>query len=334
MFSFFKSNNPGVVVAYLVYLVLFRLCWFWLPVPAPYADAHHEPLAQAAMQWINNLSHAGLWLIVAGGVLQFIQALIINGIVNGNKITGRKNYAVGLCYIILSSFLAETTLFSPASLSLTFVLLAISRMFPLIKKDKAYATVFDGGFFSAVAVLFYFPQAVWLLFGFVVLGTVRPFVLREWTSLLLGWLAPFFVVFVWYLWCGSIPAYFTDVVSLPWQHNLSLTWFTPFDWVAIIILLVFYALSGFVLPGILYSSLIQVRKYSTLLLALVLVYAAAFFIQPVFEKSFFQLPIMPISILTGMGLVSFKREGITEVIHLILLLLALLLGIAPAFITL
>ena len=154
LLSFSKSNNPGVVAFYVMYLVAFRLCFVFAPVDGSFVFAHTEPLSQLIFGFLKTPLSAYAWVSpVLSGVLCFLQALLINDIVNENKIIAKKNYLAGLLFIILFSFFKESLLFSPASLSLTFLILATRKMFSLIKKEKAFGDVFDIGFLVAISGL-------------------------------------------------------------------------------------------------------------------------------------------------------------------------------------
>lgn len=334
MFSFFKSNNPGVVLGYFLYLALFRVCWFFMGPDVSFIQQHQEPLSQLVFSFLNSLNlQTGWLLIVLGGIMQFIQALLINNVVNENKVTTRKNYAVGLCFIILSSFFKESLLLTPASLSLTFALLALRSILPLIKKDKSYSDVFDIGFFTAIATLFYFPCVALILFVYIGLSTVRPFIVREWLALLLGILAPVFACFVFYFWNDNTGSMLANISNTPFHQTFAGLAFGLFDWISAGALLLIFIASAFLLPGILYSSLIQIRKFTTLFVLLVFFFATAFFLQSSFSKSYLQLFALPLSFLLGMALVSIKNEFVSEVIHLILVLFAMAITIVPLIFT-
>ncbi len=334
MLSFFKSNNPGVVVGYFVYLFLFRICWFFSQPDTSFIEQHQEPLSQLFFSLLKSANMYNGWpLIVLGGIMQFIQALLVNSIVNENKITVKKNYAVGLCFIILSSFFKDSLLLSPASLSLTFALLSLRSTLPLIKKEKSYGDVFDIGFFAATAFLFYFPSILLILFAYIGLSTVRPFIAREWLALLLGIIAPIFACFVFYFWNDCLANFPLHLFNLPFNQNFSSLAFGLFDWVGVGSLSLIFIASAFLLPGILYSSLIQIRKFTGLFVVLVFFFIGGFFLQAHFHRSYMQLFALPMSFLVGMALVSIKSEVVSEVIHLILILFATALSIVPLFIT-
>ncbi len=318
MLQFFKSNNPGVVVFYLLYLVVFRICFWFVPFQPVDVAVYHEPLSALFFGWLLNLG--GAYLLVStilAGALTFIQALLINGVINGNKITTRKNYVGGLLFILLASWLPPQLLLSPAGISLTFIIILIGRIFGLIRKEKAYGDVYDIGFLVALAALFYLPAVVFVLFGFIGLSTVRPFVYREWIIVLLGFLSPLFVTFTYYYVTGSaVPVLFAG----GWLKGLDLNYITLIS-VGMLGALTLAVL--LLLPAVLYSNLIQVRKFSTLLIFSVFVIAGAFFLQWPANWSHLVYLALPTGVLGTMLVMQIKNETVSEVMHLILILLVL-----------
>ncbi len=332
MLSFFKSNNPGVTAFYIAYLVVFRLCFVFAPVDPAYVFTHSEPFSHLFFAMLQSPLQSHKWLSpVLAGLICFIQALLINDIVNENKVHARKNYLAGLLFIIISSFFKESLLLSPALLSLTFVILSVRRMFSLIKKEKAFGDVFDVGFLIAIAGLFYFPATLFILFAYIGVGTMRPFSYRDWIIILLGVLSPYMVVFTGFFWYDKAPAMFSELANAhdhTWLNGLVLR---PEDWILFGALFMLTAASLVLLPGALYSSLIQVRKFSTALITLLLLIGVSFTMQQTAHLSHWVLLSLPLAIIFSMVVMQIKNKWVSEVMHLILILLVLGGQYLPAF---
>ncbi|MFN8286959.1 MAG: DUF6427 family protein [Chitinophagales bacterium] len=318
MLNFFKSNNPAVVIFYLLYLILFRVCLWFVPVDASFAFNYHEPLSTLLFGALQSLGAAfPLVSTITAATLTFIQALLINGMVNDNKITNRKNYLGGLFYIIYISFFPQNLFLSPALIATTFLVLATSKIFGLIKKDKNHGDVFDVGFLVSLSTLFYFPSVAFMLFAYVGLGTVRPFIYREWVIMLLGMIAPVFLCFTIY--------YFTDrpapqLYYAGWMNGLKIS---PYQWINLGCIAIFGVASLVMVPTAIYSSLIQVRKFVTLLAFSLLIILASFFLQSAASLNHTVFIALPFSVIATMVLLQIKNELISEVTHIILILLLL-----------
>ena len=324
MLSFFKSNNPGVAVFYIVYLALFRVCFLFAPMDTGYVFMHTEPLSHLFFALLKNpLMNVGWLSTFLAATLSFIQAMLVNNIVNENKILAKKNNLAGLLFIIVSSFFKESLFLSPELLSLTFVILSTQRMFSLIKKEKAFGDVFDVGFLVAIAALFYFPSILFLLFAYIGVGTMRAFSYRDWIIILLGFISPYIVVFTWYFWFDKTPVMLSELANIhghAWLTGIALK---PSDWMLLGALLLLTAMALALLPGALYSSLIQVRKFSTSLITLLFLIILAFGLQQSAHLSHWVLVSLPLAIIFSMVLMQIKNKWVSEVMHLILILLVL-----------
>lgn len=319
MLSFFKTNTPGVVVFYPLYLILFRAIFFFSDSQLPDAANFHEPLSHLLF---GALAQTQLWnetgLSVLGGVVVFLQSLLVNKIVNDHKLTQRKNYAGGLIYILFASLFKDGLFLSPVMVAGTFLILATDRVFQLAKKEKMYGAVFDIGSLVSLAVLFFFPSAVLVVFAFVAISTLRTFNYREYAALLFGVSAPFFLVFVFYFW--------NDKASLLPMHLINHYqngWLLGFPSAVIsriqLAILVFFTLVLLaVVPSLVYGSLIQIRKFTGMLILTAVLTLVGFFLQQTVSLSYPLLTAFPLSMFTVMLVMNMKQNMVGEVIHIIL----------------
>lgn len=324
MLSFFKSNNPAVVIFYIIYLVLFRVCFAFTTIDANFVFEHREPFSALLFSFLKNFSASYQTIsIVLAAILCFVQALIIIGIVNDNKILSRKNYLPGAVFIIFASFFKESLLLTPASIALTFLLICATRLFSLIRKEKAYGDVFDLGFLVALAALFYFPSVLFILFALIGLAIMRPFNYREWLIVPMGFFSPLLLVFTFYYWNDKEAMLLADIANLHptgWLVRTALEHTDKFTLGAMALCTV---VCLFLLPGSLYSSLIQVRKYANALVVFIVLVFAAVALEQTIHLSHLVLLALPLSIITAMVLMQIKRNWLAEVMHIILILLVL-----------
>ena len=243
----------------------------------------------------------------------------------------KKNYMAGAVFIIFASFFKESLLLSPASIALTFLIICTARIFALIRKEKAYGDIFDIGFLAAIATLFYFPSIIFIVFAYIGLATVRPFKLREWLGVLVGFLAPLFLTFTYYFWNNRSVEMFlalANIHSEGWLLGINLS---PKDKIEIAAITACIATSLVLLPSALYSSLIQVRKFSNTLILFIVLTAIAMLLQQSIHLSHFILFSLPLAIMVAMILMHIKRNWIPEVIHIILILFVLSMQFLPLF---
>lgn len=322
MLSLFKTNNPAIVLLYLPYMVLLRLFFGKSSIDYAIHDLPAEPLSHALLGW---LGHSSTVLILCGALVQFVQALIINGMVNQNKMTVRKTYLPGAVYLLLTAMLTENLLLSAPLLGFTFVLGAVSNIFQLTKKEKMNGTLYDAGFLMGVATLFHLPFMLFFVFMYLSLGSVRAIVVREWIVVLLGFLTPAFLVFT---------AYFVAEWPAPKFYATGIFHYKTLSIVQKIVLGAISFFSVVTLAGVqgaLYAAVIQVRKFTTILLLLFAFVVISFFLQEQVNMAHLMGLLVPVSVIGAMILVQIKRWWIAEVLHIILLLLVLALQWLPLF---
>jgi hypothetical protein len=198
--------------------------------------------------------------LVLSAALCLVQAILVNEVVNANKILPKKNYLPGVLFIIFFSFFRENLWLTPSSIALTCMIICTGKIFGLVRNEKAYADIFDMGFLVAIATLFYFPSVLFIVFAYIGLATVRPFTYREWIITLMGFVSAFFLVFVIYFWNGHTDQLWKDLSNSyykGWLVGLNNLTANNYTMLGVLLLCVVGALAF--LPSVLYSTLIQVR---------------------------------------------------------------------------
>ncbi len=332
MLSFFKSNNPGVVVFYLFYLAAFRLVFFFTSPDLSFIQIYHEPLSSFLIGGFAADIFLTPWVSTSvAALLVFVQSLFVNRIINEQRMTAKKNFLAGLLFIMLTSFFTQGLVLSPALIALTFIIIACETAFRLIKKEKMYGDIFDIGFLVSLASFFYFPAIALLFFSLACLINLRSFNYREYVVLLLGLATPFFLLFTYYYWNDDLPQMLISVTN-----HYERGWFLNFnphniEWMQIgVILALSVVLLGLV-PGVVYASLIQVRKFVAILMFLLLLISASFFLQQQVSLSHLVWLAFPLSIFLTMVIMQWKRKMIGEVMHIMLFLLIVAGQFLPLF---
>lgn len=332
MLSFFKSNNPGVVAFYLFYLAAFRLVFFFTSPDLSFIQIYHEPLSSFLIGGFAADIFLTPWVSTSvAALLVFVQSLFVNRIINEQRMTAKKNFLAGLLFIMLTSFFTQGLVLSPALIALTFIIIACETAFRLIKKEKMYGDIFDIGFLVSLASFFYFPAIALLFFSLACLINLRSFNYREYMVLLLGLATPFFLLFTYYYWNDDLPQMIISVTN-----HYERGWFLNFnphniEWIQIgVILALSVVLLGLV-PGVVYASLIQVRKFVAILMFLLLLISASFFLQQQVSLSHLVWLAFPLSIFLTMVIMQWKRKMIGEVTHIILFLLIVAGQFLPLF---
>lgn len=322
MISLLRSNNPSIVLLYILYLLVFRVCAVWISPPL-LVVTDLSPISNSLFAYLQQLSSYTFWSLFLAAVLTFVQALLVNLIINENKITAKKNYLGGAMYIIFVSFFIEGIYLSPALLAATFILLMLRSMFLLARAEKQNGNIFDLGFMIAIASMIYFPTIGFLLFLLVGLGAIRTFVAREWVVLLLGWIAPFCVAFTVYFY-NDLPYPTVDI------HNWLSDWKISTGQKIQLSLLASLALLASVASQAALSGVaIQVRKFNSLLQFTFFIIVGSFFLQANLSWSHAAWLAVPLSVLFTMVILQMKRKVWVEILHSVLILIIIAFQIIP-----
>ena len=333
MLNFFKSNNLAVAFINVILIFLFRLVYFFHPIGLSHLYHNTEP----ASQFIIRLLHIGpgthlAFLLTAGGVLCLIESLLINKIMNSYRVTSKKNYLGGLMFVVLTSIVPECMVISPAIIASLLLILCIDKIFELAKPEKLYGHIFDLGFLSGLAMLFYFPAVYFLIFVFIGFFMMRSVTFRERLIVFTGFFSTLLIVFTVYLWFDSLPQMISDMINIRYKTPLALTGMSHWQiayisWIGILALwLIVFT------PGLLFTSVIQIRKYISMLAIGAALSVAALPLAFNFNLSHLIFILTSMSILFTVYFVETKTNIITEILFIVLILSVTIFQYLPFFV--
>ncbi|MFL5728277.1 MAG: hypothetical protein ACJ75J_02215 [Cytophagaceae bacterium] len=160
---------------------------------------------------------------IAALVLIFIQALLLNIVLNINNVFPEKTLIPALLYIVFSSLFFDFMTLSPPLMGITFVIIALHYIFLQTRAGGNDENMFYTGLFIGIASLFYLPLFVFMIFAVFSFVLYVGEGLRKYLILFLGFLLPFFIVGVYYF-CydalGSLYANFICSLFLGIRHKL------------------------------------------------------------------------------------------------------------------
>lgn len=201
-------------------------------------------------------------------LLLYAQALLINYMVNEQRMINKQTFLPAMSYLLITSLFPEWNYLSAPLVSSLLIILAFIKLFNLYNVSAANGTIFNLGLILGIASFIYFPTAALILCLFLGLMILRPFRINELVLILLGVLTPYYFYTV-YLFLND---------SLVWTNILPRFSFqTPLlktsVWIAIgvILLGIPFLMGGYFVQTHLHKMLIQARKnWSILLLFLLL----------------------------------------------------------------
>lgn len=321
MFRIFTVNSPfNIILCAIVFLAL-QVSWWAQSQQQVLIVNYTEPLSNLLFTPIQLLSNSKSILQSVGFVLAFAIAIWLNATITSNKILQSRTYTTAILFLLLLSLVNNFATLLPQLVALFFALRILQKSLTIIKDEKPFGDIFDLGWLSSLATLFYFP-AIWLFpFSLMALVILRPFSLREWLMAATGFIAPLFLVFAIYFWFDKTHELVYNLINLPNTTPFNFS-FTASTIVAAITLAVLFLLSTSALPRILFSNAIQIRKFSMLLLLMVALTLLSALFQSSFQIWHFSMLCLPLSILCAMYFQSLKGIFISELLFGMLILSA------------
>jgi len=313
LYRLFTFNSPLNILLYALLLLALQASWWLYPAISIQSITHSEPLSKALFSVIEKLPFANLLLKISGFVLVLLIGVILNQIVTSNKIIQQRGFTTGAVFAVLICLINGFAILSPQLIAFYFTVRIIQKLFWVYGKEKPSGEIFDLGWITALSMLFYFPSIWLLIFSIISLAILRAFSLREWWMIFIGFFCPVFVVFTWYFWYDKLAILPSNILNLANISQVDFH-FTNREIFAFVASGILFILSLSALPRLLFSSVIQVRKFTSVLLLSAFFCVLSFFMQT--NKSSMHLITMslPISIVAAMYLQSLKRILIPELI--------------------
>jgi len=267
--AIFKQKSPGNVAVLLIFGLLLKLPLFLYPknIVASQIDGR-------LYQWLISLLPADntrLYSIIAF-LLLYIQALMINYMVNEYRMIIKATYLPAMAFLLLTSLLPEWNFLSSPMLANTFIIWMFIYLFRLYNSANAKAQVYNIGLIAGITSYIYFPSAAFIVCILLGLMILKPFRWNEIVLFFLGCLTPYYFHAVnLFLFSKLNFANFFPHISIQPPDIKNSIWLAG----GIFLLTVPFLIGGYYVQANLRRMLIQVRKnWSVLLIYLLL----AFFI--------------------------------------------------------
>lgn len=314
----FRSSEPLNIIFLFCIVYLLRLFYLFQDIPLP-VISYTEPLSRILLNEFELVRNRTLNIMLAGLVI-FVQALWINRLVFRYSILSKNSYLPGLLYVILMSLFSSFLILNAAVFANFFLLLIIDKLFSVHKSMRTIPLIFDIGLLISFATLFYFPTILWLLMIWFALMYFKPFVWREYIVGLIGFLIPYLFVALFYFWNDRLEDFFKIWEPLKNRFSLDLFWLKMNDFIPLLptLLILLLAVNTFRINF--YKNVIQVRKYHQLLILLIFISAAAYYIRPAFGINHFILLGIPTAIFLSNYFLFSRKLWISESLLLLLML--------------
>jgi len=266
----FKQKSPGNVAVLFIFSLLLKLPLFLFP-KIPEATANDGRL----YQWlISALPQSAMLYSVISFVLIYVQALMVNYMVNEYRMIARQNFLPAMAYVLITTLLPEWNHLTAPLLSNTLIIWTFIYLFRLYNLSNVKGHIYNIGLIAGLNSYIFFPSVVFTLCILLGLMILRPFRLNELLLFLLGGLTSYYFFAVYLFLTNSLNFYnfFPRVtVMIPLIRNS-----IPLA-VSTLLLTVPFLTGGYYVQLQLRKMLIQVRKnWSIVLLYLLLAFFVPF----------------------------------------------------------
>lgn len=321
MLGFFKINNPSIVFFNILLLLIAGTLAFLFPIDIIPLLKHDEPFAQLLSATYFALGDFGYPLYIASGlIILFSLSLLINNLSNLHKLSSKKTYIGGVIFICYCCLLKPAVFLSPILMALLFLVLLFNDIFALAKQEKQYGQVFNLGFHSMMATLFYFPAIIFVIISLIGLIVVRSNNIKEGIIFIMGLLAPLLIVFTVYFWQDNLAILPFDLINI--NNKLPLYFrFIPIIGSIMIAAAMIFIWSFINVQYIIGAGSLVVRKYTTIILFSIVLLIISYFFQTAFHTSHAILLAFPMSLIVFLYFIETKSTIITEILFILLILL-------------
>ena len=271
MIGVFKQKSPGNVAMLFIFSLLLKLPMFLYP-KATVATENDGRL----YHWLIRGMPEGSTMLysVIAFVLLYVQALMINYLMNEYRMIIRQNYLPGMAYMLITSLVPEWNFLSAPLLSNTLIIWMFIYLFKLYNASNVKGHIYNIGLIAGINSYIFFPSLIFIICILLGLMILKPFRLNEIILFVLGCITPYYFHAIYLFLAGelSYQNFFPRLgFKIPYLQNSI--------WLAgsTILLSVPFIIGGYYVQAHLIKMLIQVRKnWSIVLLYLLLAFFAPF----------------------------------------------------------
>lgn len=318
MLKFFRHNYIAQLIAIVLLLVA-----LWIPA---FVSQLHDTAVGLPTTPLYNLI-AGLFdssssamtvltfVVFSLCVLFFNSMLSVNQLVTRNSSIGAFVFVLCLCCVQIQDE------YYPFILANTFIMMAMQTIYLIYQVEKPEAYLMNSGFFVAIASMFYYPAIIliiWVLLSLIIMDIKE---LKHFLIPVLGFLFPYFVLFVCFYFNHSLNDRLQDYALAFNDLGLEKLGLTTMGTIALILVFVFMGLSLMMIKsGNADNSVATRKKVNVTLWLFGFSFIMLFMQKPVVCNG---LIFMVLAVVVSMALCYVKKSKIVD-IALIILMLAII----------
>lgn len=319
MINVFKALNT-LNILWLAVITFVLRAGYLFNVPAKPGFEFSGAYARLLIPAVNQYPFSPFLNIIFASFVVYVQALLINQLVNYYNLLGKPTLLPALMFVTISSLFTPFVMLSPPLICNFLIIWMAFKLFSLYKSKDAKPTAFDLGMIVAAGSIIYLPFACLLLIVWIGLIIFRPIYWREFLAVIVGFTTVFFFLAVYYYVNNSIGKFYeiwgAFATKLP--GNIILNYY---NYLVLVPLSVIAVLCFIKVQQNFFRSYVQTRKSFQLILILFFITALAFYVKAAAGTSHFLLCAVPASIFFSYYFLKAKLKWFYESLYLLLFLL-------------
>jgi hypothetical protein len=294
MINVFRTYNPLNVLWLAILLFALRMGYAW-HAPAKITFTYLEPFARLLVHQTYTYALDASFNLLLAGVLVFIQALLLNHLVNRYNLLNKPSFLPALMYIVLSGLFPPFLVLSPPLICNFLLIGMLHKLFDLYKGDNAQSAAYDLGMIVAVGSLIYLPFIYLFLVIWVALIIFKPFNWREWVAGIMGYATIYFFLGVFYYLNDHMAVFYTIWMPLTtkFPDRIHINYY---NYLVLVPVIIIFILCIFKIRQVFFRSYVQIRKSFQLLFVLFFIAGLSFYVKAEFNLNHFLLCAIPAAI--------------------------------------
>src|ERR1700743_1729977 len=317
MIKLFRSFNPVNTVWLAIFLSAMRI-GFGYHLPAnmgfPFTELFSRLLIPVSYQY----SIAPILNLFLASALVFIQAILINYLINHYNLLGKSTFLPALMYITVSGLFIPFLMLSPPLICNFLLIWMLFKMLDLYKGEEAKSISYDLGMIVAIGAMIYLPFVYMFLAIWIALIIFRPFDWREWIACVMGFITIFFFLAVFYYLNDRLGQFFDIWLPLGTKFPVHIT-INYYNYLVLIPVIAILVFSAFRLQQNFFKSYVQTRKSFQLLFFIFLIASFSFYIRAGFLLDHFLLCCIPVAVFCAYYFLYATTRWFYETLYILLL---------------
>lgn len=310
MLSLFRSLRPASFFAFLAYFGLLKTGILLSP-PTEIIESS-APFTAVLLDLLKLLPPIITTIIPV--ILVFALSLILNKIVIQFKLMPESNFLTAVFVVLISSFHASFNVISEPLLCSIFIVLAMPKVFNLIKTDPADGLFFDIGLLVGIASLFYLPSIIFIFLMLFGIASLRTFNIREGSLVIAGLIVPYFLTGVALMMLNDFQVLTTHINTLT-VGSLTAWTFELLDYLAFGALLLSLLISIISISAGKRNLVIEIKKYNSFMIGFLIFSLLPLLVASNTIASGF-LIVFPLAIFVANWVAMQQKALFPELIHL------------------